>query len=126
MSRLGPTGVIQLLTDIKNWVITKLSTATVAKSRGLPTGTVNETASTATLTVTLSDVTELYAGLAICIRSPFNNVASSTLNVNELGAKPIYYQNNTTTKDCMIANAYYILIYDTVTNAGAVGRLYIV
>lgn len=117
MSRLGPTGVIQLLTDIKNWVITKLSTATVAKSRGLPTGTVNEATSTATLTVTLSDVTELYAGLAICIRSPFNNVASSTLNVNELGAKPIYYQNNTTTKDCMIANAYYILIYDTVTNA---------
>ena len=115
MARLGPTGLVQLLTDIKNWVLSKISTSTVAKARGLPTGTVNESSSTATLTITLNDITELYAGLTICIRIPFNNVASSTLNVNNLGAKPIYYQNNTTSKDMILANAYVILVYDTAT-----------
>jgi len=115
MSRLGPTGLVQLLTDIKNWVLSKISAGTAAKARGLPTGTVNEASSTATLTITLSDITELYAGLTICIRMPFNNVANSTLEVNSLGAKPIYYQNNTASKDMILANAYVILVYDTVT-----------
>ena len=115
MARLGPTGLVQLITDIKTWVLTKLNGATVAKARGLPTGTVNETAATTTLTITLDGITELYAGLAICIRMPFNNSASSTLNVNNLGAKPIYYQNNTTSKDMILANAYAMLVYDTTT-----------
>lgn len=117
MARLGPTGLVQLITDIKTWVLTKLNGATVAKARGLPTGTVNETAATTTLTITLDGITELYAGLAICIRMPFNNSASSTLNVNNLGAKPIYYQNNTTTKDMILANAYVMLVYDTTTTS---------
>ena len=115
MSRLGPTGLVQLLTDIKNWVLSKISAGTAAKARGLPTGTVNESASTATLTITLADITELYAGLAICIRMPFANAASSTLNVNNLGAKPIYYLNNTTSASRIPANTYVILIYDTIT-----------
>lgn len=115
MARLGPTGLVQLITNIKTWVLTKLNGATVAKARGLPTGTVNETAATTTLTITLDGITELYAGLTICIRMPFNNSASSTLNVNNLGAKPIYYQNNTTSKDMILANAYAMLVYDTTT-----------
>ena len=115
MSRLGPTGLVQLLTDIKNWVLSKISAGTAAKARGLPTGTVNESSSTATLTITLDDITELYAGLAICIRMPFANAASSTLNVNNLGAKPIYYLNNTTSASRIPANTYVILIYDTIT-----------
>lgn len=110
MARLGPTGLLQLCTDIKNWVLAKISTSTAAKARGLPTGTVNEESSTATLTITLDDITELYAGLAICIRMPFANAASSTLNVNNLGAKPIYYLNNTTSAGRIPANAYVILI----------------
>lgn len=117
MARLGPTGLVQLITDIKTWVLTKLNGATVAKARGLPTGTVNETTATTTLTITLDGITELYAGLAICIRMPFNNSASSTLNVNNLGAKPIYYQNNTTSKDMILANAYAMLVYDTTTTS---------
>ena len=115
MARLGPTGLTQLLTDIKTWVLTKINGATVAKARGLHTGTVNETSATTTLTITLDGITELYAGLAICMRMPFNNVANSTLNVNNLGAKPIYYLNNNTGKNTIQANAYVILIYDTVT-----------
>jgi len=123
MARLGPTGLVQLLTDIKNWVLTKIGTSTAAKARGLPTGTINEESSTATLTITLGDITELYAGLAICIRMPFANVASSTLNVNNLGAKPIYYQNNTTSAGILPANAYVILIYDTVTTSTGCWKL---
>ena len=123
MSRLGPTGLVQLLTDIKNWVLSKISAGTAAKARGLPTGTVNESSSTATLTITLDDITELYAGLAICIRMPFANAASSTLNVNNLGAKPIYYLNNTTSAGRIPANAYVILIYDTVTTSTGCWKL---
>ena len=75
----------------------------------------NETAQAATLTATVSGITEYFPGLTIAYRAPFNTAASSTLNINNLGAKPIYYKVNTTSKDYYPANAVILLVYEVTT-----------
>jgi hypothetical protein len=83
----------------------------------------NETSSTATLTATVEGITEYYVGLLVAIRMPFSNVASSTLNINGLGAKSIYYQNTTTSASRMPANSVVMLVYDTTTVSGGCFKL---
>ena len=77
----------------------------------------NETTSTATLTATISNFPSAYKdGIMIALRMPFNNVASSTLNVNGLGAKNVYYGNNTTTATRWgPAGCISLLVYETTT-----------
>ena len=78
----------------------------------------NETTATATLTVTIANFPSAYhEGIMIALRMPFNNVASSTLNVNGKGAKPVYYANNTTTATRWgPAGCVALLVYETTTN----------
>lgn len=77
----------------------------------------NETTATATLTATISNFPTAYAdGIMIALRMPFNNSASSTLNVNGLGAKPVYYGNNTTTATRWgVSGCMAFLVYETTT-----------
>lgn len=77
----------------------------------------NETTQTATLTATVTGITEYFDGLMVAYRAPFNTAASSTLNINSLGAKPIYYGVNTTSKDYYPANRLILLVYETTTTS---------
>lgn len=74
---------------------------------------INETSSTATLTATTPFIDEYYNGLMIAFRWPFANIASSTLNINGLGAKPIYCNVNTTSASQFSSGAIYIYVYST-------------
>lgn len=75
----------------------------------------NETSATATLTATVSGITALTPGMIFALRMPFSNSASSTLNINSIGAKPIYYSNTTTTASRIAANAVVLLVYEETT-----------
>ena len=77
----------------------------------------NEKAASATLTVTLSGVTALSPGLAIALMMPFDSAAETTLNVNSLGAKPIYYQSSTREAGKFPAGSIALLIYEETTAA---------
>ena len=88
---------------------------TSTKAKGVYLVIPNETTQTATVTATVSEITEYFDGLTIAYRAPFNTAASSTLNINNLGAKPIYYKVNTTSKDYYPANAIVLLVYETTT-----------
>ena len=105
------------------------ATATLADDSKIAQGVYlvipNETSQTATLTATVSGITELRAGLTIALRMPFNTPASATLNINSLGAKPIYYKVNTTSKDYYPANTVVLLVYETTTtNTGCFKMVY--
>lgn len=73
----------------------------------------NENEATAALTAAVSDVDALSPGLVIALRMPFDSVASQTLNINNLGAKPIYYKNNTTDAGVFPSGAVVLLVYET-------------
>lgn len=90
---------------------------TATKAKGVFLVIPNETAQTATLTATVTGITEYFAGLTIALRMPFNTPASATLNINSLGAKPIYYKVNTTSKDYYPANTIVMLVYETTTTS---------
>lgn len=90
-------------------------TGTAYKTASIPFVIPNETEATAALTATCAEITSLYDGLVIAFRLPFSNVASTTLDINGFGAKPVYYQATTTSASRIIANSVVILVYETVT-----------
>ena len=73
----------------------------------------NEKEATEALTAAVSDVDALSPGLVVALRMPFDSVASQTLNINNLGAKPIYYRNNTTDAGVFPSGAIVLLVYET-------------
>jgi len=82
-----------------------------------------QTSQTATLTANVDGITEYFPGLTIAYRAPFNTTANSTLNINDLGAKPIYYKVNTASKDYYPANTLVLLVYETTTASGGCWKM---
>ena len=67
-----------------------------------------------TRTVTIPGVAELTEGMVIYVKFTAESVSNMTLNVNDLGAKTVYYQNNST-GTYIKANSVVSMIYDTTT-----------
>lgn len=65
---------------------------------------------------------ELVNGVAIQVEFAATNPANATLNINNKGAKPIYYENSTVSAGLLSANRIYTLVYDSANS----GRWYIV
>lgn len=61
--------------------------------------------------VTIPHITELVDGLAVYVRFHAATASGATLNVNGLGAKPIYYRTTTAITTHISANSYVILVY---------------
>lgn len=95
----------------------------VKQARGVFLVIPDQTAQSATLTAAVDGITEYFPGLTIAYRAPFNTAASSTLNINSLGAKPIYYKVNTTSKDYYPANTLVLLVYETTTASGGCWKM---
>lgn len=65
-----------------------------------------------TQTATISGIKEYYSGLTVVLRMGYQTNASSTININGLGAVPIYY-GNTTRGSYYNAGYTYTFVYDT-------------
>lgn len=65
-----------------------------------------------TQTATISGIKEYYSGLTVVLRMGYKTNASSTININGLGAVPIYY-GNTSRSSYYFANYTYMFVYDT-------------
>lgn len=83
-----------------------ISTKTQSLFYGVTTG--NAT----TQTATISGIKEYYSGLTVVLRMGYQTNASSTININGLGAVPIYY-GNTTRGSYYHAGYTYTFVYDT-------------
>ena len=81
--------------------------------------TTKESAATATYTADLTNF-ELFNGVVVTVRFATTNNANATLNINETGAKPIYYNGAKLTANKLPALHLYPLVYDTSidTNGG--------
>ena len=77
----------------------------------------NEKSSTASLTASIDGIDALSPGLAIALRMPFNNSYNTTLNINNLGAKPIYYKSSTVSSGMFPSGSIVLLIYETTSVA---------
>lgn len=86
-------------------------------------GTCNTTASTAAKVVVCSDATQLYDGLIISVKcTTANTAAAPTLNVNNLGAKAVFFNNAVTATANAFkwaSNSTIQFMYDSSLNSSA-------
>ncbi len=88
---------------------------TSTKTFSVPLVIPTETTATATLTANTDGITSYFSSMIVALRIPFNSVASTTLNINNLGAKPIYYNDQGVAAGYIRANAVHLLVYETST-----------
>lgn len=89
--------------------------------KGIPSGTVDNTSTNLEYTATIEGVTAYYDGLAIFLKN--GNVTSKagfTININNLGAKPVYSNMAAATAETTIFNINYtmLFIYDSTRVSG--------
>lgn len=82
------------------------------RTNGVLFGRVDSTSTSTVFTATVDGLTELYDGVCIMLDNNVVNSASGfTLNVNNLGALPVYYSLNDTRQSTMFNLAYTLLFY---------------
>ena len=81
-------------------------------------GTTDSTAKTSTWVGSSDRITEYYDGLAIRYKIGVAGQTTTTLNINNLGAKPIYLFNTTKVTTQFPVNSIINLIYHTDLNSG--------
>ena len=81
-------------------------------------GTTDSTAKTSTWVGSSDRITEYYDGLAIRYKIGVAGQTTTTLNINNLGAKPIYLFNTTKVTTQFPVNSIINLIYHTGLNSG--------
>ena len=81
-------------------------------------GTTDSSAKTSTWLGTCEDITEYYDGLAIRYKIGVAGQTTTTLNINGLGAKPVYLFNTTKLTTQFPVNSIINLIYHADLNSG--------
>lgn len=91
---LGSTGLTYLWGKIKSL----LANGTAGRAQGIPFGTVDSTSTATAFTATVEGITELKNGTCVYLMNGKVTSAAATtspkcftLNINNLGAKPVYY-----------------------------------
>lgn len=114
---LDDIGLSTLWNIIKNALNLKLNiNGDAYRTSSIPFGQVDSTSTSKVFTATVSGITELRDGVCMLLKNGVVTSASPcTLNVNGLGAKPMYTSNAATTRITTGFNsAYtYLFVYDT-------------
>ena len=114
---LDENGLRYLWDKIKDHVSDAIANGTSDIANSIHFVVPNEKSSTATLTATVDDIEALTPGLVIALRMPFNNMANTTLNINDLGAKRIYYKSTTTSAGMFPGGSVILFVYEETTTA---------
>ena len=109
---LDETGLAHFWDKIKDHISDSVASGTSNLTNRIHFVVPDQKSSTATLTATVSSITALTPGLVIALRMPFSNSTNTTLNINELGAKPLYYQSNTRTAGIFPSGTVILLVYE--------------
>ena len=85
---------------------------TVSLTQGIPFGQVDSTSTNTAYTATVDGITELKNGVCCYLRNGVVNSASGfTLNINGLGAKPVYSSMATSTRQTTQFNVAYTFLF---------------
>ena len=115
----------RFLTNLKNLFLNKDGTATKAAS--IPFGTVDSTSTATAFTATVDGITELRDGVSCYLKNTVITSAAATtnpkcwtLNINNLGAKPVYVTTAAATYSTtqFTVNYKFLFTYDSSLNSG--------
>ena len=80
---------------------------------GIPSGQVDSTSTSTEFTATIEGITELRDGICVYLTNDVINSASEfTININGLGAKPVYFQQ-TGAEDLFSKSSTYLFVYNS-------------
>lgn len=121
MGYLDNTGLAHLWSKIKSALTGKLdTTGTAYKTSGIPYGECNSSSTSTVFTAAVPGITSLYDGVCVLLKNGVVTSASGfTININNLGAKPVYNSmatgNDETptapTRDTTIFNINYTMLF---------------
>lgn len=117
-----PTATSDLLNDGSDGTSTYLEAdETAYRASGIPFGKCEGTSTATALTATVPGITELRDGVCMWLRNgAINSAANFTLNINSLGAKPVYSNMADATRESTLFNKGYtfFFVYDETRVAG--------
>lgn len=132
MGYLDNTGLAHLWSKIKSALTGKLdTTGTAYKTSGIPYGECDSSSTSTVFTATVPGITSLYNGVCALLKNGVETSASGfTININNLGAKPVYNSmatgNDETptapTRETTIFNINYTMLFvysEDLVNGGA-------
>lgn len=114
---LDSEGLSYLWGKIKTYVGNSIETGNADLANKIHFVVPDQKSSATALTATVDGIDALSPGLVVAVRMPFDNRASSTLNINSLGAKPLYYKNSAVSAGIFPNGTIILLVYETTTVA---------
>lgn len=113
MSWLDNNGLTYLWTKIKNALAEKLDiTATAKKTSSIPMGEVDDSSTATSFTATIDGITELRDGVCMWLKNGVVTSASGfTININGLGAKPVYSSLSDASRATTIFSTTYTCLF---------------
>ena len=123
-----PTKTSDLANDGSDGTAAYLETdETAYKTASIPYGQCDATSTATVFTATVPGVTELRDGVCMWLKNGVvTSAANFTININNLGAKPVYSNMAAATRDTTIWNVNYtmLFVYDSTRVAGGCWVLY--
>ena len=110
---LDTTGLSYFWQKIKGLLSGKLGTRETAyKTASVPMGQVDSTSTATVFTATVDGITELRDGVCMWLKNGVVTSASGfTININNLGAKPVYSNLAETSRSTTIFNVNYTMLF---------------
>lgn len=123
-----PTKTSDLTNDGSDSTAAYLETdETAYRTTSIPYGQCDSTSTSTVYTATIPGITELRDGVCMWLKNGVvNSAANFTININGLGAKPVYSNMAAATRDTTLWNANYtmLFVYDSTRVAGGCWILY--
>lgn len=117
-----PTKTSDLLNDGSDNTSTYLEAdETAYRASGIPYGAVDNTSTSTAFTATVPGITSLYDGVCMWLKNGVvTSAAGFTININGLGAKPVYSNMAAATAESTLFNVNYTMmfVYDSTRVAG--------
>lgn len=112
-SFLDQTGLLYFWQKIKTALASKLdTTGTAYKTSSIPVGQVDSTSTATAFTATIDGITELRDGVCMWLRNAkVTSAEGFTININGLGAKPVYGSLAASTRSTTIFNINYTMLF---------------
>lgn len=113
MGYLDNTGLAHLWDKIKTGLTGKLdTTGTAYRTSGIPYGECDGTSTSTVFTATVAGITSLYDGVCVLLKNGVVTSASGfTVNINGLGAKPVYTNLAAATAETTKFNINYTMLF---------------
>ena len=119
-TQIATTAFVQSAIGAADYAGSQSSGGPANKTVSIPFGQVDSTSTATAFTATIDGITELRDGICVCLQNEVINSASGyTININNLGAKPVYNsKSGNASVDAFTNGSSYLFVYNSTRISG--------